>query len=338
MKPAHYPERDFSRFNLAVLFIALLTFYASPAVAQWTGPNAPDSLSFQGFLADTSGAVVPDGNYDLLFKMYKSSSKVWEENHLNVAVKSGGFDVILSGTTSFPLDTVAFNGPIDLGITVNGGTELTPRTPLTSAAYALGMRGMYAVWADDGIGRAPNLIGGASNNYVAGSVVGATIGGGGGWWNTIAMPDSVLQDWGTVSGGRANTAGALASTVGGGDGNTVGGYASTVGGGASNSAGGYASTVSGGRANTASAHASTVGGGDSNSAGAINSTVGGGGGNTAGAYASTVGGGDDNQARGRYSTVPGGRFNVATKGYSFAAGSAAKAYHPGTFVWADSSS
>ncbi|MFV1980926.1 MAG: hypothetical protein ACC655_07215, partial [Rhodothermia bacterium] len=82
-------------------------------------------------------------------KMYKGNNAVWNENHANVPVISGGFNVILGSPTS-PLDTVAFNEPIDLGITINGGTELTPRTPLTSTAYALGMRGMYAVAGDDG--------------------------------------------------------------------------------------------------------------------------------------------------------------------------------------------
>ena len=37
--------------------------------------QAPDSLSFQGFLTDTEGIPVADGNYNLLTKMYKGPTK-----------------------------------------------------------------------------------------------------------------------------------------------------------------------------------------------------------------------------------------------------------------------
>ncbi|MFV1980727.1 MAG: hypothetical protein ACC655_06200, partial [Rhodothermia bacterium] len=345
---------------------AVFAFIPALLTAQWHGPDIPDSLSFQGFLTDTLGTTVPDGSYNLLFKMYKGSTKVWEQNQLNVSVKSGGFDVILGSPTS-PLDTVAFSEPIDLGITVNGGTELTPRTPLTSAAYALGMRGMYAIAAEDGFNKSPNLIGGASNNFVADGVVGATIGGGGGWAFSSAFPDSVLGDWGTVGGGRANTAGGSVATVGGGESNTAGGSVATVGGGRLNTAGGFISTVGGGEFNTASGvYASvgggqsntaggsyatigggwlnkatniyaTVGGGQLNTAGGSNATVGGGRSNTADGSDATVGGGQSNMATNIYATVPGGQENSARGSYSFASGFNAKAIHDGSFVWSDRS-
>ncbi|MFV1981602.1 MAG: hypothetical protein ACC655_10645, partial [Rhodothermia bacterium] len=62
-------------------FVLLAVFALTPVLlnAQWYGADVPDSLSFQGFLTDTSGAAVADGDYDLLFKMYKGSTKVWEQ-------------------------------------------------------------------------------------------------------------------------------------------------------------------------------------------------------------------------------------------------------------------
>ena len=203
--------------TLSVTLVLLLVFaYSTDSLAQWHGPNAPDSLSFQGRLTDTAGDPVGDGNYSLVFSMYKGSTKVWEQTHASVPVSNGVFSVILSGSVTWPLDTVAFNEPIDLGIKVGADAEMLPRTPLTSASYALGMRGIYAVDASDGSSSAPNLIGGASNNFVASGVLGATIGGGGGISSSIAGPDSVMSDWGTVGGGFDNKAGDIFSTVGGG--------------------------------------------------------------------------------------------------------------------------
>ena len=333
----------------AGLFAVLIC--SSDVSAQWHGPKAPDSLSFQGRLTDTAGDPVGDGNYSLVFSMYKGSTKVWEQTHASVPVSNGVFSVILSGSVTWPLDTVAFNEPIDLGIKVGADVEMAPRTPLTSAAYALGMRGMYAVWADDGANKAPNLIGGAPNNQVANGVVGATISGGGGWDGPNGVPDSVLGDWGTVSGGRGNVAGDHDATVGGGADNRAADFYSTVGGGSGNRATGGFATIGGGEGNSAAGGWAVTVGGDENSARGDYAVVGGGKNNDANASSSSVlggvenvangvggsiGGGFGNRAQGNYSTVPGGEANRALKSFTFAAGRKAHASHNGSFVWADS--
>jgi hypothetical protein len=64
-------------------------------------------------------------------------------------------------------------------------------------------------------------------------------------------------------------------------------------------------------------------------------TVAGGADSTASGTYATVGGGYGNIASGNYATVPGGRGNTASASTSFAAGSHARAVHPGSFVWAD---
>lgn len=80
----------------------------------------------------------------------------------------------------------------------------------------------------------------------------------------------------------------------------------------------------------------TVGGGQSNNASRDFATIDGGIGNNASGENSTVGGGRFNTAAGSNSTVPGGASNRADGDYSFAAGRRARAFHTGTFVWADS--
>jgi hypothetical protein len=106
------------------------------------------------------------------------------------------------------------------------------------------------------------LIGGASENFVAIGVVGATIAGGG----SMLQPDSVLGDWGTVSGGALNTASGVWATVGGGHFNTASGSNATVGGGVGNTASGSRGTVGGGVLNSADGDYATVPGGRSNKA------------------------------------------------------------------------
>ena len=299
----------------ALVHVALLlTFTLDPVVsrAQWHGANAPDSLSFQGFLTDDSDVPIDDA-VDMTFKLYKGPNEIWSQTKTNVVVSNGVFNVILGGTGLTSLDTVAFNEQIELGIAIEGSAEMAPRTPLTSAAYALGMRGMYAVQSTSGPpgDKGMNVIGGASNNYVADGITGATISGGGGWSDVppVGRPDSVLGRWGTVGGGQSNTAGQLA-TVGGGNHNRAIGNVSSVGGGTANAASGAYSSIGGGWINSASADRATVGGGDSNEASNDWATVGGGAENLAGGTYATIGGGRLNEASGTTSTIGGGLGNA----------------------------
>ena len=103
----------------------------------------------------------------------------------------------------------------------------------------------------------PNLIGGHAANSVAADAAGATISGGG----SVLYPNQVTADYGTVGGGRWNTASGWCSVVGGGNDNYVDGANATIGGGSDNMAGGTTSTVSGGGDNDATEAYSSIGGG-----------------------------------------------------------------------------
>ena len=304
----------FAALTLAGLLV--VTLNADRARAQ----GAPDSVSFQGLLTNPGGTPI-NTTTSMTFKLYRNGSAVWTETQPAVVVTDGVFHVLLGSVT--PLDTVAFNRPIDLGITVGADPEISPRTPLAAAPFALGMRGMYAVWADDlGGNKSYNVIGGAPNNSVAAGVVGATISGGGGIFTGFAGPNRVHGNWATVGGGLNNTASGVQATLSGGFENLASGDNATVGGGSSNTASGVAATVGGGSFNTANGGNATVGGGSSNTASGSHATVGGGGLNTASGFSATV---------------PGGLENRAAGAYSFAAGHDAKAKHEGTFVWNDRS-
>ncbi len=111
---------------VVALLLVISSLYATP----------PAKLSYQGVLTNGSGELVPDGNYNLQLSLYAAESggtALWTEVQ-SVVVASGVFNVILGSVTPFAL---AFDMPYYLGIAVNAGAELTPRTLLTSAAYSL---------------------------------------------------------------------------------------------------------------------------------------------------------------------------------------------------------
>jgi hypothetical protein len=213
---------------------------------------------------------------------------------------------------------------------------------------------------------APNLIGGASGNFVTPGIFGAVIGGGGG----ADGSNRVTDEYGTIGGGLGNQAGnndgnifvGRYATVSGGNLNSASGEASTVGGGSSCVADGEFATVSGGANNLAIGYAGVVAGGGGysssldrtipNKALGFWSAIGGGGDNTvtnefgvvaggsnnkSGGIYGTIGGGKDNSTMAAYATVPGGHLNSAQGTTSFAAGNRAIAEHDGAFVWADGS-
>ncbi|MCK4461401.1 MAG: hypothetical protein KAW46_06330 [candidate division Zixibacteria bacterium] len=105
--------------------------------------DVPNTISYQGILADADGGVVDNGDYNLHFYLYEAETggtAIWDENHNDVNVVNvydGRFDVILGSITSFA--SVAFDQPYWLAVTVNGSAEL-PRIEMASSAYSLNAR------------------------------------------------------------------------------------------------------------------------------------------------------------------------------------------------------
>ena len=96
----------------------------------------PHLLSYQGVLRDLSGNVVPDGQYNLTFRIYSASSggtALWTETQ-SLSVSGGILNASLGSV--IPLG-IPFDVPYWLGITVGATPELTPRVRLAAAPYAL---------------------------------------------------------------------------------------------------------------------------------------------------------------------------------------------------------
>jgi hypothetical protein len=209
---------------------------------------------------------------------------------------------------------------------------------------------------DNAASGAYSFIGGGYQNSASGEY--SAIGGG--------MFNEAIGDWHAIAGGYQNSASGSTSFVGAGTGNSaegndtfigsgnsciaVGDYISIAGGGM-NYATGTHSAISGGYGGNALADFSVVGGGYTNivtgkftviaggkggSASGEVAFIGGGTNNKAGGLGSVIAGGEFNEASGHDAVVVGGVNNLASGEYSFAAGRRAKARHPGSFVWADS--
>jgi hypothetical protein len=319
----------------------------------------PQMLSYQGKLTDTLGQPVPNGNYQLTFRLYTApsgGSPFWTEGQ-TVLVKSGLFSALLGSVT--PISSVPDSGALYLGLQVAVDPELSPRLRIASAAYAyLTARAANAdlLQGKDTTGfvRTGQTGSVTSAMIVDGTVaavdlgqMGATpgqvmkwigpawqprndsVGGGDNAWMR-GTPDSVLytvHNLGIARGGASNMLyGSYRNThVNFGIACTTGangwdfGYC-TVGGGGLNVASNLCATVGGGDDNTASGTNATVGGGYYNVASGVDAVVGGGFSNTASDSEATVGGGAENWAIGKSNTVGGGYQNVASNNFSTIAG------------------
>jgi len=105
--------------------------------------DIPEVMSYQGVLRDGSGNPVPDGGYDVSFRIYDvetGGTPLWTETQTLTA--TGGIIYAHLGSVT-TLTTLEFDVPYWLGISVEGGAELVPLTALTTAPYAA-----HAGWAD----------------------------------------------------------------------------------------------------------------------------------------------------------------------------------------------
>jgi hypothetical protein len=123
------------RARLVALFLMAFSMCGNPVHAA-----VPSTMSYQGLLSDGGGVPVADGTYALTFNLYDAETDgtlLWTETQSIVQVTGGLFAVVLGSVT--PLD-VPFDQQYWLGVVVEADPEMVPRTPLTSAPYALATR------------------------------------------------------------------------------------------------------------------------------------------------------------------------------------------------------
>jgi hypothetical protein len=111
--------------------VLLLLLVSATALAQ-----VPRTFTFQGVLGDASGTLVPDGPHTLVVKIYDNvGATLFTETH-SVTTVRGVFNVTVGSVTPIPA-SLTFDAQYQLGVAVDGGAELLPRTPLASVPTAL---------------------------------------------------------------------------------------------------------------------------------------------------------------------------------------------------------
>ena len=136
------------KHHFLVLFLLLIA--CATVCAQ-----IPHTLNYQGTLT-TGTTPVPDGNYNVTFRLYTASSggsAAWTEAQL-VATRNGVFSAILGKIVALP---AAFSVPYWLSLQVGADPELSPRVEMTGVAYS-----MRTVTADSAVKVANNSITSAS--------------------------------------------------------------------------------------------------------------------------------------------------------------------------------
>lgn len=118
-----------------LILVATLAFVMSACT-----PVEPE-MSYQGQLTDNGGNPVPDGSYEMTFRLYDASDAevvdaLWEETR-SVDVADGLFNVILGQVTD--ADAGIFAQKLWLGVEVESDGEMTPRQQLTGAPYAMSL-------------------------------------------------------------------------------------------------------------------------------------------------------------------------------------------------------
>jgi len=186
------------RFHSVALAIALfiILFVAAPTPTQ-AAINRELPFSSQ-LKSKSTNSIVPDGNYQVTFSIYTTSTggtAAWSETQ-SVAVSGGVINVTLGTVTPIP-DTLTFNaGTYYLGIQVGVDSEFTPRLAIGSVPTALNAAAVNGATTGTGANNILQLDG-SGNLAIAGTIgtTGAPAG---------SATSSLLQLGATISGGSLN--------------------------------------------------------------------------------------------------------------------------------------
>lgn len=118
---------------------ASLALALTAAVAVEAQADVPAYIPVQGYLSDAGTAPVSaDGGLDFTFRLYSAATggTLLHEESQTVPVVDGFFHVYLGDGSPLDLGIFVLHQDIYLGISVDGETEMIPRTQMGSVAYA----------------------------------------------------------------------------------------------------------------------------------------------------------------------------------------------------------
>lgn len=117
--------------------LQIIAFVFALLIAGSSFAQAPKTISYQGYLVDGSNQPVT-GNHTITVKLYDVSSggAALHTESFTMNVMGGNFSAIIGSQTAIA-SNVTFDKQYWLSISVDGGAEMTPRTQLTGAPYAM---------------------------------------------------------------------------------------------------------------------------------------------------------------------------------------------------------
>ena len=155
-------SRRLALFAVAFGLLFITSFVSVSSISNKLNPSTnvahattSSTINFQARLLSSTGAVAPDGNYNVQFNLYTTSSggtTLWTESYLNSASQglvttNGYLSTSLGSITAFP-STIPWDQDLWIGMTVRGtgscafgactptDGEMTPRMKVTASPYA----------------------------------------------------------------------------------------------------------------------------------------------------------------------------------------------------------
>ena len=140
-------------FAVTVFSIISVIYPYTRSGRVYAAPN--NTINFQARILTNTGALVPDGAYNVQFNLYNVSSggtSLWTETYLNsggqgIVTKNGYLTTSLGSLNSFP-GTIEWDEELWVGLTIRGtgscafgacspaDSEMTPRMKVTAVPYA----------------------------------------------------------------------------------------------------------------------------------------------------------------------------------------------------------
>jgi hypothetical protein len=118
-----------------ILRVAVATLLTATAVSA----QIPRTIAYQGMIAETSsGSPIPDGTHAITVSLYETltgGTAVYSESQ-SVLIVKGLFNMMIGATSAIP-ESIDFGKQYFIGVAIDGGGELLPRTALGSVPYAL---------------------------------------------------------------------------------------------------------------------------------------------------------------------------------------------------------
>ncbi len=124
-------------YLLRTLVIKKIVMIAILMLCALANASVPSTINYQGYLTDSAGEPI-NQTQTITFRIYSQANggiELWSDTK-SLAIDQGAFSTELGdGINAFPNNL--FDGPLFLGISVNTDAEMSPRTSLTSAPFAL---------------------------------------------------------------------------------------------------------------------------------------------------------------------------------------------------------